>query len=1230
MKRYVSVIISALLFCGTAFSQTGNWIRTTKYLSDADTSKNYRDITYYDGLGYPEQVIQVKGSPDMKNIVKPIVYDNMRRSDAKVYLPYVSANNTAMKETNPLQAQVAFYQNRFGAADGQYAYVENIYEASPLNRILQTYNAGSIYRAADKKSVNAYQANSANEVLYLTVNMQDYSLVINGYYAANALYKNSTVNEDGATVYTYTDKLGRTVLTRSITDSAVNVDTYYVYNDFGQQAWVVQPEGSAYLYYGYVNQISIAHNVAEKYCFIYKYDWCGNIIERKLPGKTVEYMVYDKGDRLVLFQDGNMRENNQWLYSVYDNVNNITDKTLIYNTRNYTPEQFREMYYADSYCNDYVTLGNSHKIEDPFGGNLFDITKQPRSIYRARYYGKMYFGNYVSSSSDKYLKINGSVPANCSSCEACDMANDYIDSTGNIRFEYYYGNDNTNASIKYYRLPAGYLSVAQCMVSAAVSGRYEILSSVPVVNQGSPWVTPSHLAFEPVNDICTYDDLETEKIKNLKAYERLRVLDDSGVYVERAFYYDSKGRLIQTVEKNHLGGTSRYSTKYDFTGNVLAQHEKHETFVPRTGGSGSTVGEISKKIIRVSEFNEKLTLFTYDERGRLLSEKTTVNDSDTAKVEYKYNELGQQIAKLYDNNLIADSVKYNIQGWITEKNAKTGTDGIFDMQLAYYSPEQPNTTPSYTGNISEWTWRHENSDVNTYSFEYDKLSRLTNSLLYIDNTLTNTFTQQDIVYDRNGNIFAMKHYDAAGINLNGDNSYMYNGNQFIAIRPGMLAIMHRLYNYDANGNMSRDFRKNMDVQYNILNLPYMLKFPLIIGSIDLSESITYRYLADGTKAAVKADTIRGIDSDGNIIDKEHFAILSYGYDYLGSFVYSRDNDTLTFESTSFAGGRINKTNSAYDINYFITDHLGSTRVIVDNSGVIKEQKDYYPFGKEHENPNLITSTNRWGFSGKEKQTVKDLGYLDFGARMLSNSEIPLFTTQDPLAEKYYSVSPYAYCGNNPVNRIDPNGMEWLNKRDEEIAKRLQQEIANRDKSLAKQEQKINTQIEKITNNSKWSDEKKNKEVAKQQEKLDNVQEQRTHLSALNDGITQLGSSKTIYTFNTVKEGTTALLSSNSDGTIVINNYGTAGNRAHETTHAIQYDNDEISFSPLGSNNVKFHSDYRVLELQAYRTEYSITNGIVPSSDAKYPRTIFGITLQWLYKLKDINTGTYRYKPENYK
>jgi RHS repeat-associated protein len=86
------------------------------------------------------------------------------------------------------------------------------------------------------------------------------------------------------------------------------------------------------------------------------------------------------------------------------------------------------------------------------------------------------------------------------------------------------------------------------------------------------------------------------------------------------------------------------------------------------------------------------------------------------------------------------------------------------------------------------------------------------------------------------------------------------------------------------------------------------------------------------------------------------------------------------------------------------------------------QYNYYPFGKQWEDVNLMTNTNRYTFSGKEKQTIRDLGWLDFMARMYSNSEIPIFTTQDPLAEKYYSLSPYMYCVGNPLIYVDPSGM----------------------------------------------------------------------------------------------------------------------------------------------------------------------------------------------------------------
>ncbi|MDR1347408.1 MAG: hypothetical protein LBJ63_03120, partial [Prevotellaceae bacterium] len=955
------------------------------------------------------------------------------------------------KENLPFTTQSAFYQDKFGTEDGQYAYVENVFEPSPLNRIAQTYNVGAVFRDEDKKSINYYSTNVANEVFLMNVNQANGNVTVAGYYAPNMLYKNSTTNEDGQTVITLTDKLGQTILTRTKDDNDQNFDTYYVYDDFGLLVMVIPPEYSSSI--GINTSLSPGSAMVARYCYTYKYDGRGNMIERQMPGKEAEYMVYDKDDRLVMMQDGNMRQNNQWIYNVYDNVGNLTDKTLV--KTNLTRSQIQAKYFAFNFHNDYTSLGESSSIYVPFGGDGFTEEHLVQSV---RYYGKSYYvrndlapGTYLRynpftlipmssveeddetvSSIDLQAIKKPSVPITDPTepidpptdppgggggggylpvdpdpdpnplpdpCLDCDPQHLYttglfaIDIKGNvsgsifIKNTYLYCVDPNNPNIKYYTIPTEYMSIAECL--ALCSRTFAIFEGIPGGIQTAEWKrNPSSLAFEPVVGVCEMTDLDSVKVKHLKAYEKLKILTDDGDFVERAFYYDRYGRVIQTVEKNHLGYISRYSTKYDFVGNVLAQHESHKT--------SSTATDI------------KLTLFTYDERGRLLAEAATVNGSDTAKVAYKYNELGQQIAKVYDNNLITDSTKYNIQGWITEKTARQGADNVFDMKLNYYSPTQANTTPSYTGNITEWTWRHESADVNTYAFEYDKLSRLTESLMYTNNMLTNAFTEQNLTYDKNGNIKTLKRYGET--NLINDITCSYSGNRLWTVNQ-MPA-----YWYDANGNMNKDYRKNLDFTYNLLNLPYQVKQQDTVKA-------TYTYLADGTKLAATADTI--VADIASIRDGIIYVTRRNGFDYSGSLVYTNNNGSRTLESIDFGGGRINKTGAnAYDINYFITDHLGSTRVIVDNNGEIKEQKDFYPFGKEHENSDLITSTNRWGYNGKEKQTIKNLGWLDFSARMFANCEVPLFTTPDPLMEKYYSLSPYAFCGNNPINRIDPNGMNY--------------------------------------------------------------------------------------------------------------------------------------------------------------------------------------------------------------
>ena len=121
----------------------------------------------------------------------------------------------------------------------------------------------------------------------------------------------------------------------------------------------------------------------------------------------------------------------------------------------------------------------------------------------------------------------------------------------------------------------------------------------------------------------------------------------------------------------------------------------------------------------------------------------------------------------------------------------------------------------------------------------------------------------------------------------------------------------------------------------------------------------YAYSADGVKLSV---------SDG-----------ANGYDYLGSLIYVRTNGSLSLERALFDGGAL-RPNGAVD--YFVKDHLGSVRVIVDQAGTVREQNDYYPFGERcPESTYAISAVNRYKYNGKEEQTVGDLGMLDYGARM---------------------------------------------------------------------------------------------------------------------------------------------------------------------------------------------------------------------------------------------------------
>ncbi|UKB86076.1 DUF6443 domain-containing protein [Chryseobacterium sp. MEBOG06] len=293
-------------------STNENYIYTRTYLepktqSDAN-ARQVQAVQYFDGLGRPKQIVNVKASPLGKDIVTHIEYDQFGRQ-VKDYLPIPQGNtlNGAIVP-NPLGNAPSVYGN-------EKIYSEKILENSPLDRIQQQIQVGTDWAVKPVKF--GYEANITTDKVrkFATssswVNGATFSSISNnGMYGEAQLYKNTATDEDGNKTIEFKNGQGQIILVRKELSVTKNADTYYVYNEYNQLAFVIPPLLSQLETWGMAEHDALAYQ--------YRYDGRGRLVEKKLPGKGWEYMVYDKADRLILSQDANQRASSSWIISKYD------------------------------------------------------------------------------------------------------------------------------------------------------------------------------------------------------------------------------------------------------------------------------------------------------------------------------------------------------------------------------------------------------------------------------------------------------------------------------------------------------------------------------------------------------------------------------------------------------------------------------------------------------------------------------------------------------------------------------------------------------------------------------------------------------------------------------------------------------------------------------------------------------------------------------------------------
>ena len=205
--------------------------------------------------------------------------------------------------------------------------------------------------------------------------------------------------------------------------------------------------------------------------------------------------------------------------------------------------------------------------------------------------------------------------------------------------------------------------------------------------------------------------------------------------------------------------------------------------------------------------------------------------------------------------------------------------------------------------------------------------------------------------------------------------------------------------------------------------PFLLSLLLAIEIANASVKVRIKYTYSA--AGVKLRTIH--ETDMNVQNATVMAVAPFS------------TETTTTETTDYVGNVIYKDNVLNRIlvdggyieggvyYYYMTDHLGNNRVVVNASGTVTQRNHYYPFGTAFaENSVDEQKKQPYKYNAKELDQMHGLNLYDYSARYYE-SAVGRFTTVDPLAEKYYSISPYVYAGNNPMRFIDPTGMYYIDK-----------------------------------------------------------------------------------------------------------------------------------------------------------------------------------------------------------
>jgi len=972
MKK-ISLLTFGLLFLGfNASAQTlsENYVLSTTYLKE-DKSKKVQSIQYLDGLGRPKQSIAIKANPAGKDLVIPIEYDDYGRQ-AKNYLPLPASSLNGNKQPFAGDDVNSYYENIYG--DVPNAYSETVFDNSPLNRVKEYASPGGDWKkGTPTQTVPAktikydYDTNSAADGI-----IKKYTTPTNipSSYSTNELYKFKVTDADENVKYIFKDKRGHAILERRINikledNTEEKIDTYYIYNDYGQLTYVIPPEAAIKAVITTVDERDL--------CYKYLYDNKGRLIEKKLPGKGEEYKVYDKQNRLIFYQDSKLATSDNtfgakgWLFTKYD--------------------QFSRVVYTGFVASNDVrsTVQNIVDTSANATNNEFRTGTSVNYTGLDLYYTNNAFPTVIT----KLLSVNyyDTYPAGTPSITSTVLGQPVLGQNA----------QTSNISIKGFPT-ASFVKNVEDDKWTKTYNWYD--------TQGRP------IASQTNNHLNGYTKTESELdfaglLKKTVTSHR-RTATTSIVTIEETYTYNPQNYL--TKYEHEVVGRSPKETLAEYTYNDLGQVTEK-----KVGGTGMPLQTVNFNYnVRgwLTDINDIGTAETTDDLFAYKIRYTETQGLEVPNVSYP----NYKVKPRYNGNIA--EVDWYVKDEVTSAEPyRYGYvyDGLDRLKAGFYqNPTNRSLGDNHeiieeydlNGNIKKLkrfaiqprSRRKLMIDDLVYSYTGNRVTKIDDNPTGVSNPSGYEGGGGTIQYDINGNMTVMPDKGITNISynfLNLPTSVSQRGNE-------------TKYTYRADGTkLKRTFTLNNNEGSNTTTTEYFGGFNYTPSSAVVMAKALEQ--TDESTVAVRTAGQEEIFQDSSV-------------DINAAVPQPQLTMLLSFFPTS--EGFYDYRNKQYIYQY--KDQVGNIRLsyaknATSNEVEVVDRNDYYPFGLNfHEGAefSVTGSPLNYKFGGKELQ---ESGFYDFGARNYM-PDVGRWFGADPLAELAPDLSPYRYAFNNPISFTDPTGM----------------------------------------------------------------------------------------------------------------------------------------------------------------------------------------------------------------